>query len=109
MAGFPVNARHAMMTRLATPCASPGSLPGSCSRGVHRDPPRLRLRVLRDPQGEYAVLETRVDPRRVEFAAQRERTAIPRHAHLRVDRLQAFGRPRLGVALDQQRVALDLQ
>ena len=68
----------------------------------------VRVRLLGDAQRQHAVLQVGLDLRRIEFAAQRERAAVARHAHLGVHRFQAVGRLRRDLAFDQQRVGFDL-
>ena len=46
---------------------------------THRNPPRLRLGLFGDAQGQYAVFQLRVNVRCIKFAAQGEAAPVARH------------------------------
>ena len=65
--------------------------------------------LLRNAQGEHAILQVGFDAACVQFTAEREASPIARQPHLGIDRLEFFGRERRHRSFDHQRVALDLQ
>src|SRR6185369_9777774 len=89
---------------------SPGSGargPGTRLSDSHFDPPRLGFLQLGNRELEDAILQAGLDPRCVEFAAERELAAIGGVLRFAVDQLHAFGLDRCRSGLEDEAFAID--
>src|SRR6185369_7234590 len=68
----------------------------------HFDPPRLGFFQLGNRELEDAILQAGLDPRCVEFAAERELAAIGGVLRFAVDQLHAFGLDRCRSGLEDE-------